>query len=83
MSDRLPKYITDNPNLLDGPYSNPISPVCTFCKNLIDEGVNRTCRAFPDVIPVQIWTGRNRHTEAFPGDNGIRFDPIEGYVPEE
>ncbi len=53
------------------------SPVCTFCQW---EGsrLSRTCLAFPDGIPVQIWTGENNHAEPYPGDRGYSFIPMEG-----
>ena len=38
------------------------------------------CAAFPDGIPSQIAYGDNPHTEPFPGDHGIRFEPG---APEE
>lgn len=33
------------------------------------------CTAFPDGIPMDIWTGKVSHTEPYPGDGGIRFEP--------
>ena len=54
---------------------------CPYCKNLTEdltaEG-RRTCTAFPGGIPDAINAGENHHIEPFPGDGGIRFDPIEG-----
>ena len=32
----------------------------------------RTCEAFSDQIPDAIWSGRNPHLDAFPGDGGLR-----------
>jgi len=47
------------------------SKVCTFCSRI--EG-QRRCRAFEDQpIPLDIWLGRNRHTEPYPGDHGLQF----------
>lgn len=37
------------------------------------------CAAFPNGIPQSIITGRRDHSKPYPGDNGIRFQP----VPEE
>ena len=34
-----------------------------------------SCRAFPVGIPEPIATGENPHTEPYPGDHGIRFEP--------
>jgi hypothetical protein len=50
------------------------SPVCTFCRHL--RGFRR-CDAFPDRIPRVIWEGDDPHTEPFPGDHGIRFEPLD------
>lgn len=55
-----------------------ISPVCSLCKNFdVSNAAARQCAAFPDGIPLPIWKAENRHTEPYPGDNGIRFEPIE------
>lgn len=54
---------------------------CPYCKNLNDElnpEGRRTCKAFPEGIPDAIVFGENHHIEPFPGDNGIRFDPVAG-----
>lgn len=54
-------------------------PPCNNCKNYDRENNKEiTCRAFtPDRIPEVILQGKNDHKKPFPGDNGIRFDPIE------
>lgn len=55
-----------------------ISPVCTLCQNFdISNPIARQCSAFPDGIPLEIWKAENNHTSAYPGDNGIRFEPIQ------
>lgn len=54
-----------------------ISPVCSLCKNLDRNApAERKCSAF-DSIPLDIWTGKNKHIASYPGDGGIRFSPIE------
>jgi hypothetical protein len=53
-----------------------LSPVCMYCKNLNLE-VPGTCAAFPDGIPDEIYSGRDKHTSPFPGDHGIRFERAE------
>ena len=53
------------------------SPTCLPCRNLISSK-NRTCLAFPDEIPLDIWNGGNNHTEPFEGDTGIRFEGKHG-----
>lgn len=54
------------------------SPVCMFCRHLRPDG-ERQCAAFPEPrgIPLEIWRGENPHTDPYPGDNGIRFEPAE------
>jgi len=65
------KYILDDSELTKIIYS----PVCTFCKNLLVDS-ERKCKAF-NLIPDTIWEGKNNHTKPYPGDNGIRFEPLE------
>jgi len=52
-----------------------MSVQCLGCKNLNDNMT--TCKAFPDGIPVEILTGGFDHSEAFAGDNGIRFEALK------
>lgn len=44
---------------------------CDSCARLRENG--RTCEAFPNGIPREIFVGTHDHTESFPGDNGLRF----------
>jgi len=48
---------------------------CSGCKHYID---NLVCGAFKKKIPNEILTGEHDHTKPYKGDNGIRFEPIEG-----
>ncbi len=48
-----------------------VSPVCDFCKH---ETGHRTCAAFPDQIPDEIWNGENKHAKPYQGDHGIQFE---------
>lgn len=54
-----------------------ISETCATCRHLRNDGIGRTCDAFPDGIPIIIWDGRNDHTKPFPGDHGIQFQRID------
>ncbi len=47
-----------------------ISKQCAECKHW--DGVV-ACKAFPEGIPDAIFEGKHDHTEAFPGDGGVRF----------
>lgn len=56
---------------------------CKYFGKLIDAGTVHplfepeiiwACDAFPDGIPNEIDTGKNRHRKPFPGDGGIQFE---------
>jgi hypothetical protein len=47
---------------------------CFRCRH-IQSIMLGTCDAFPNQIPIEIWTGKNDHSQPFPGDNGIQFEP--------
>jgi len=51
---------------------------CPSCKHYL--GLSE-CEAFPDGIPEQIITGEHDHTEPYPGDSGIRFEPVSEAEP--
>ena|SRR5215216_750819 len=52
-----------------------VSPICFLCRHRNLE-TRETCSAFPDGIPDAIWNGDHDHTTPFPGDRGIRFEPM-------
>jgi hypothetical protein len=45
---------------------------CATCKHAKPD---LACKAFPDGIPAAILTGAFDHTEEYPGDGGIRYEP--------
>lgn len=53
---------------------------CVRCKHLHDERpedfIGSRCAAFAR-IPREILEGKHDHTLPFPGDGGIRFEPIQ------
>lgn len=44
---------------------------CLTCKHY--QGI-QTCKAFPEKIPDEIFTGLENHDKPYPGDNGIRYE---------
>jgi hypothetical protein len=54
-------------------------PICLKCKHFNQDlkSTKFDCAAYPDGIPEAIYTSQNDHTQPYPGDNGIRFEPIE------
>jgi hypothetical protein len=50
----------------------PYSKVCSECIHLTS-GIDRTCRAFPERIPLAIWAGQIKHTDPYPGDHQIQY----------
>ena len=59
-------------------------PQCKRCKykhSYYDGKKKLTCAAFPDGVPDDILLNRHKHTESYPGDNGILFELREGAEP--
>jgi len=53
-----------------------ISP-CHECKWFHTNSVLPTCKAFLDLIPPEIISGKNMHTRPVRGDGGITFERID------
>lgn len=47
---------------------------CTFCAHRSPDGTR--CKAFPGGIPVELMHNEADHRFEFPGDNGVRYQPI-------
>ena len=47
---------------------------CVDCANFTEPN---KCKAYPKLIPSDIWIGWVDHTKPFKGDNGIRFEAID------
>lgn len=55
-----------------------LSPSCNHCRHYRRRLAGpATCDAFPEGIPREILTARHMHTSPYPGDHGIRFEPID------
>jgi hypothetical protein len=56
------------------------APPCIRCKHMeIPPGSKDkalVCAAFPEGIPDGLLYGDHSHVTAFPGDNGLRYDPL-------
>lgn len=55
-------------------------PPCATCKHFDGKRLTGNfCAAFPtkEGIPAEILKGENRHTEPYPGDNDIQYEPRE------
>ena len=60
--------------LSDGKYETNLS----YCAVCVHKYANSpSCVAFPSRIPDVFLSGEMNHTAAYPGDNGIRFEPIQ------
>ena len=59
-------------------------PLCFFCRHTSFSGTNldsiirtKTCKAFPEGIPRQIYVDRYDHRNPYPNDNDIQFEMYE------
>ena len=54
------------------------TPQCFECMHL-DRSASFNpirCHAFPDEVPIPIQMDKHDHRKPYPGDHGIRFEPI-------
>lgn len=58
------------------------SVVCNTCARF-RSGKVKTCEAFPEGIPYQIWSGASDHKEPVVGDNGLQYVPITQATGED
>ena len=54
-----------------------VTTQCENCKNRFKTLGTPRCRAYPDIIPIQLYEQLVSHKKPFPGDNGIMFEPTE------
>ncbi|MCJ7754171.1 MAG: hypothetical protein MUP13_06380 [Thermoanaerobaculales bacterium] len=47
---------------------------CTFCAHRSPDG--SACKAYPSGIPIELLYNEHDHRMGFPGDNGVRYQPI-------
>ena len=48
--------------------------ICDTCRHRRDVA---TCDAFPSGIPIAILVGEADHRRPYPGDGGIRYEPVD------
>ena len=53
--------------------------MCVSCRHFKSDW---TCKAFPDEIPRDIVFEHFDHRKPYPGDRGIRFEPVDARAEE-
>lgn len=51
-------------------------PICWACEHFSGDPDDRTCKAFPEGIPAQIYWVMFDHRKPFVGDQGIQFKKV-------
>lgn len=51
------------------------APICYGCRHK-EAGPDLKCGAFPGGIPTEILLSNADHRLPFPGDHGVRFEPV-------
>lgn len=64
---RREKFVDDGTGFVE------VANSCSRCRH---KHPAMTCDAFPEGIPFPILDGEHDHTSPYPGDHGIRFEPI-------
>lgn len=54
---------------------------CSRCVHFRHDLTGYKCAAFPIAIPVELALGDRGHRAPYPGDNGIRFEPLNFGTP--
>ena len=58
-------------------------PQCAFCKHLRrDDLSGNRCGAFHAGIPAEVFLNEHDHREPYPGDNDVRFEPVDDEAAE-
>lgn len=74
MTDRTSRFFEPEP----GAGLSRGKAQCHACRHYHRITQKHPCDAFPGGIPEAIWLGRHDHRQPYPGDHGIRFEPLPG-----
>lgn len=55
-----------------------VEKLCDLCKHRHQGSQPPACAAYPDRIPLPIRLMQVDHRQPYPGDHGIRFEPVDG-----